>query len=582
MTKPAILAVDDDPQVLRAIERDLKRKYAADYRVLAAESGDAALGLLDRLALRGAPVALVLADQRMPGMSGVELLERVAQGAAPAAMRALLTAYADTDAAIQAINAAKVHYYLMKPWDPPESGLFPVLDDLLGQWRAAYRPPFEGVRVLGHRWSPRSHALRDFLGRNLVPFQWLDVEQSAEGRELLARATRPGAVGGDAPPEPNAAGTPDDAAAAATGATAAGLLPLVLFPDGTQLADPAPRAVAERVGLKVRAELPFYDLAIVGGGPAGLAAAVYGASEGLKTVLVEREAPGGQAGTSSRIENYLGFPAGLTGADLTRRAVAQVQKFGAELLTPQDVASVRVEGQYRVVVLADGSEISTRVLLVASGVSYRKLGVPGAESLAGAGVYYGASLTEAISCRDEDVYLVGAGNSAGQAAMHFAQYARRVTLVVRGRGIEESMSQYLVDQLAATPNVHLRLCTQVAEVRGDDRLREIPLAGPDGQREAVPASALFVFIGAAPRTDWLAGVVERDRHGFILTGPDLIAGGRRPAGWQLARDPYLLESSVPGIFVAGDVRHESVKRVASAVGEGAIAVQFTHRYLAEV
>ena len=573
MTKPALLTVDDDPQVLRTIERDLKRKYAADYRVLAAESGDQALKLLDRLALRGDPVALVLADQRMPGMTGVELLERVAGDLAPGAKRALLTAYADTDAAIHAINEAKVHYYLMKPWDPPEANLFPVLDDLLEEWRASYHPAFEGIRVLGHRWSPRSHALRDFLGRNLVPFKWLDVEQSAEGKELLARVARESA-GGNGPDDAPSMPVPDTTAAAA-------MLPLVVFPDGTHIADPSPRAVAERVGLRTRAERPFYDLAIVGGGPAGLAAAVYGASEGLKTVLLEREAPGGQAGTSSRIENYLGFPSGLTGADLSRRAVAQAHKFGAELLTPQDVSALRVDGQYKVLVLADGSEINSRVLLVASGVSYRKLGVPGAEALTGAGVYYGASLTEALSCRDEDVFLVGAGNSAGQAAMHFAQYASRATLLVRGRSIAESMSQYLVDQIEATPNIDVRLCTQVVEVHGDERLREVTIAGPDGQRETLPASSLFVFIGAAPRTDWLAGVVERDQHGFIVTGPDLLEGGKRPPNWPLARDPYLLEASVPGIFVAGDVRHASVKRVASAVGEGSIAVQFTHRYLGE-
>ena len=554
MAKPILLTVDDDPEVLRAVERDLRQKYGGEFRVMRADSGTTALTTLERLKLRGDPVALLLADQRMPQMTGVEFLER-AMAIVPDAKRVLLTAYADTDAAIRAINTVRIHYYLMKPWDPPEQNLYPFLTDLLDDWRANYRPPFEGIRVIGPRWSPRTHVVREFLGRNLVPFRWMDVEASEEARNLVATLAGEGAA---RPP-----------------------LPLVLFPDGTYLANPEPRALAERVGLRTRAEQPFYDLVVVGAGPAGLAAAVYGASEGLRTVLVEREAPGGQAGTSSRIENYLGFPTGLTGSDLTRRAVAQARKFGAEILTPQEVTRARIDGPYRVITLGDGSELVSRALLVATGVSYRKLDVPGADQLTGAGLYYGASQTEALSCRDEDVYIVGAGNSAGQAAMHFAQYARRVTILVRGAGLGESMSQYLIDQIRATDNIEVQLRTRVVEVGGDGHLETVTLEYADGTRRTAPASSVFVFIGAAPRTDWLAGVVERDEHGFILTGPDLLHEGKHPKGWTIKRDPYLLETNVPGIFVAGDVRHQSIKRCASAIGEGSIAVQFTHRYLAE-
>jgi thioredoxin reductase (NADPH) len=555
MAKPAILTVDDDPQVLRAVERDLRQKYGRDYRVVRAESGAVALDALERLKLRNDPVALLVADQRMPQMTGVEFLER-AKALFPEAKRVLLTAYADTDAAIAAINAVRIHYYLMKPWDPPEQNLYPYLDDLLDDWQSGYRPLFDGLRVVGHRWAPSSHTIRDFLGRNLVPFQWLDVEETPGATELLALASagsaeRPG-------------------------------LPLVLFPDGSQLSDPEVHALAERVGLRTRAERPFYDLAVVGGGPAGLAAAVYGASEGLSTVLVEREAPGGQAGTSARIENYLGFPAGLSGADLTRRAVAQARKFGAEIITPQEVASVRVDGTYRVLVLDGGVEIVARAILVATGVSWRVLDAPGAAELTGAGIYYGAAMTEALSCRGEHVYVVGAGNSAGQAALHFANYAERVTIVVRGPGLEATMSQYLVDQISRTPNVVVRADSVVESVEGVDRLERVTLAGAGGARETLDAHLLFVFIGAVPRTDWLDGTVERDERGFVLTGSELVRGGRRPKGWRLARDPYLLEASVPGVFAAGDVRHQSIKRVASAVGEGSIAVQLVHQFFAEV
>jgi thioredoxin reductase (NADPH) len=570
-TKPVLLTVDDDPEVGRAVERDLRRQYGERYRVLQAQSGPAALALLERLAQRGDPVALLLVDQRMPEMTGVELLAQ-AMPLAPNAKRVLLTAYADTDAAIRAINQVRIHYYLTKPWDPPEQNLYPYLDDLLEDWQANYRPPFDGVRVVGTRWSPRAHALRDFLGRNLIPFQWLDVDASDEARAVAERLTR------DAGP-----------------ARAEPALPAVLLPDGPPLLDPEPGAVAERLGLRTRAEKPFYDFVVVGAGPAGLAAAVYGASEGLHTLLVEREAPGGQAGTSSNIENYLGFPVGLTGADLTRRAVAQARKFGTEILTPQEVRAVRVDGPYRVLTLADGSEVSTRVLLVSTGVSYRRLEAEGVDALTGRGVYYGAALTEALSCRDEDVYVVGGGNSAGQAAMYFARYARQVTILVRGAGLAETMSQYLIDQIAATPNIAVQPRTQVAAAAGDGHLETITLRCADGSAREVRASSLFIFIGAAPRTDWLGDAVARDQHGFIYTGADIpreapradavaaaaVESAARVRGWPLAREPYLLETSVPGIFCAGDVRHQSVKRVASAVGEGAIAVQFTHRYLAE-
>ena len=555
MAKPILLSVDDDPEVSRAVERDLRRKFGGDYRVMRAESGPAALDALEKLTLRGDQVALLLVDQRMPVMTGVEFLERALK-IYPKAKRVLLTAYADTDAAIRAINSVRIDYYLIKPWDPPEQNLYPFLTDLLEDWKGANRPAFDGIRVVGHRWSPQSHALREFLGRNLIPYQWIDLDASTEGASLVERAAQ--AAGGERPK-----------------------LPLVLFADGVQLGDPDPTAVAEKVGLKTRAEKPFYDLAVVGAGPAGLAAAVYGASEGLKTIIVEREAPGGQAGTSSRIENYLGFPAGLSGADLTRRGVAQARKFGAEILNPQEVKKVRIEGQYRVLTLGDGSEISARVVVVATGVSYRMLDIPGAEALTGAGMYYGASTAEAINCRDEDVYIVGGGNSAGQAAMFFAQFARQVTILVRGGGLGATMSQYLVDQIAATPNIRVEPRTQVVSVTGNDHLECITVECADQQRQVRQTNSLFVFIGAAPRTDFLGDTVMRDKNGFIMTGPDLIVDGKRPPGWPLDRDPFLLEASVPGIFCAGDVRHQSIKRVASAVGEGSIAVQFTHQYLAQ-
>ena len=556
MAKPVLLTVDDDPEVLRAVERDLRRRYAERFRVLRADSGATALEALRGLKRRGDAVALLLVDQRMPQMNGVEFLGH-AMELYPNAKRVLLTAYADTDAAISAINDARVHHYLLKPWDPPEENLYPALDDLLDDWMGSFRPPFEGVRVLGTRWSPHSYAIRDFLARNQAPYQWIDVEtagQVAEVRRLVE------AAGADS-----------------------SSLPKVLFSDGTSLSDPSLSELAEKLGLRMRPEVAFYDLVIAGGGPAGLAAAVYGASEGLSTVLIEMEAPGGQAGMSSRIENYLGFPSGLSGGDLARRAVAQARRFGVEILSPQQVTGVSVEGPSRVIKLSAGSDIGCKVLLIATGVAYRKLDVPGAERLQGCGVYYGAAMTEAISCEGEDVYIVGGANSAGQAAMYFSKFARKVVMLVRGPSLSASMSQYLIDQIAKTSNIEVQTGSQVVEVHGDTHLEAITIRGGDnGHATTVPTNLLSIFIGAEPNTDWLSGVVERDERGFILTGADLVRDGKRPAGWQLERNPYWVECSVPGIFAAGDVRHGSVKRVASGVGEGSIAVQFTHQYLSEV
>ncbi len=553
MVKPVILAVDDDPQVLRAVERDLRRRYAREYRVLRADSGESALDTLGKLKLRGDPLALFLVDQRMPKMTGVEFLEE-AIGQFPDAKRALLTAYSDTEAAIRAINDVGLDYYLQKPWDPPDQNLYPSLDELLADWRADYRPPFEGIRVVGDRWSPESHRTRDFLARNRVPYRWMDVEGSEEARQVVANADH---------------GTPT--------------LPLVVYEDGSYGEAPENREIAEKIGLQTRAEQQFYDLVIVGGGPSGLAAAVYGASEGLNTVLVEREAPGGQAGTSSRIENYLGFPRGLSGADLARRAVDQARRFEVEILTPQEVGGVRVEDPYRIVTLTDGTEISCYALIVTTGVSYRRLDVPGEDRLIGRGVYYGAAQTEAFSCKDEDVYIVGGANSAGQAAMFFSGQARKVSLLCRSDDLRKSMSEYLVKQIEDRENIEVLTNSSVSAVEGGEHLEEVSISNSaTGETETVPANSLFIFIGAAPKTGWLDGVVERDKRGFILSGPDLMSGGKRPKGWRPDRDPFLLETSVPGIFVAGDVRHGSIKRCASAVGEGSIAVQFVHQYLTEV
>ncbi len=553
MVKPVILIVDDDPAVLSAVERDLRKKFGGQFRFLRSDSGRAALQALDRVKLRNEPVALFLVDQRMPEMTGVEFLQQAIK-LFPQAKRVLLTAYADTDAAIRAINESRLDQYLMKPWDPPEEKLYPVIQDLIDDWLAAFRPPFEGIRIVGHRWSPASHQVKDFLARNQIPYQFMDVESDAEARRLVEAAGQ----------EPS-------------------LAPLVIFPDGSHLVGPTNIQLAEKVGLKTHAQVKFYDLLIVGGGPAGLAAAVYGASEGLHTLLIEQEAPGGQAGTSSRIENYLGFPVGLSGADLARRGVAQAARFGAEILTPQEACSLRTNDRYRTVVLQDGSEITCHALLIATGVAYRKLEVPGAEALAGAGVYYGAAMTEAISCAEQDIYVVGGGNSAGQAAMYLSGYARNVRMLIRGDSLAQTMSQYLVEQLKATPNVSVETYASVTELHGDTCLSSLTVKDlKTGEAKTVPANALFIFIGAAPRTDWLGETVERDADGFIFTGPDLPRVGRYPRGWPLDREPFWLETSVPGVMVAGDVRHGSVKRIVSAVGEGGMAIQFVHRYLASL
>jgi thioredoxin reductase (NADPH) len=548
MARPILLAIDDDVSVLEAVVQDLRRHYGATYRVMRAASGQAALHTLGQLKARQEPVALLLSDQRMPGMTGVDFLEQ-SRELYPEAKRVLLTAYADTEAAIRAINTARIHYYLNKPWDPPEEKLYPVLSDLLEDWQAGYRPPFEGLRVIGHRWSLKDHRLRNFLTRNHVPYRWLDLAVSEDARKLMEER--------QLKPEQ---------------------LPAVLFPDGSTLADADPATLAERVGLSTQAAQEFYDMVVVGAGPAGLAAAVYGASEGLKTLIIEPEAPGGQAGSTSRIENYLGFPTGITGADLGRRAHIQASRFGAEFLT-QRATGLRIDGQYRFVQLADGREVSSHVLVLALGVQYRKLEIPGADRLAGRGIYYGAALVEAAACKGEEVYVVGGANSAGQAALHFAQYARKVTMLVRGPGLSATMSKYLIDEIERTSNIVLEAQTQVIGAEGEERLEGLLLRGPQGESR-VAASSLFVFIGAAPGAQWLPPCVLRDENGFVLAGPDLRREGKLPAEWKEEREPFLLETSVPGIFVAGDVRHGSVKRVASAVGEGSIAVQFAHQYLA--
>jgi len=556
MAVPAILTVDDEPEVLRAVERDLRRKYGKDYRILGANSGNSAIELLQQLKTRGDSLALTVADQRMPQMSGLDVLGYSMQ-LFPQAKRALLTAYADTNAAIAAINTAKVHYYLLKPWDPPEEKLYPVLDDLLDDWQAGYKAPYSGLRVLGSRWSPSSHQLKDFLGRNQVPYQWTDVEIATPDQEVQQLI-------------PNV-----DLKSAS--------LPLVVLPSGEVLSNPEVDDLAARLGLRTRAETSFYDFLIVGGGPAGLAAAVYGASEGLKTLLVERSAPGGQAGMSSRIENYLGFPSGLTGADLARRAFTQARRFGAEILSPQEAVGLRVDGPYRFIKLRDGSEISCHALLIASGLSWRKLDIPGVERLQEAGVYYGSSMTEAQLCSGEDVFVVGGANSAGQAAVYFAQFARSVTMLVRSDSLEKGMSQYLIDQIREIPSIRVETESEVVEVHGNGHLESITIANHATESVRTEStSALFIFIGAVPCTGWLRGLLPMDERGYLLTGALLPRDGDRPKGWKEERDPFIFESVIPGVFAAGDTRHSSIKRVASAVGEGSITVQMVHQYLSKV
>jgi thioredoxin reductase (NADPH) len=553
MNKPVIFTVDDDPEVLQAIARDLRRQYGDRYRILRADSGQQALEALQQLTLQNETVALLLVDQRMPHMTGVKFLEQ-ATAIFPEAKRALLTAYADTDAAIRAINVARLDYYLLKPWDPPEEKLYPVLDDLLQDWLAHFHPEFQGIRVIGDRWSADSHRIKDFLARNQIPYRWLDIERDADAPKLLNYAQAQG-----------------------------GCLPLVLFADGDVQPNPDNRQIAEKIGLQTQATNPFYDLVIVGGGPGGLAAAVYGASEGLRTVMIEREAPGGQAGTSSRIENYLGFPVGLSGGDLARRAVTQAKRFGVEILTPQEATGIRTQDDYRIVTLADGSELTSHAVILAMGVAWRRLTVPGVDRLTGAGVYYGAAQTEAIACQGENVFVVGGANSAGQAAMYFSRFANQVTMLVRGESLTKSMSQYLIDQIAATDNIDVWTDSSVTEVKGENHLEALTIANSQtGEVQTLPAKSLFIFIGAMPYTDWLDGLIARDKNGFILTGPDLLNHDTHSNPWPLDRDPYLLETNLPGIFAVGDVRSGSVKRVASGVGEGSICVQFVHRYLSNV
>jgi thioredoxin reductase (NADPH) len=550
MSKPTILAVDDDPVVSRAVTRDLRARYGADYRIVAATSGAEALEVLAELTLRDRSVALVASDQRMPGMTGIEVLGEVRRQA-PEAKLLLLTAYADTDVAIKAINDIGLDYYMLKPWDPPEEHLYPVVDDLLDDWRGGHPDDTEQVRVVGHRWSDRAHDVKTFLARNHVPYRWLDIERDPDAQQLvdLAKAT------------------PDD-------------LPLVLVPDGEALRSPTTLRLADALGLRTTAEQPLYDLCIVGSGPAGLAAAVYAASEGLRTVVVERDAPGGQAGQSASIENYLGFPKGLSGADLTHRAVAQAARFGAEMVLARDVVGFEQRGPVRAVLLDGGGEVEARAVLIATGVSYRMLEAPGVQQMSSRGVYYGATASEAGQCEGEEVYVVGAANSAGQAALNLARYAKRVVMVVRAGRLEDTMSQYLVGRIRSAPNIEVRLRTEVVRARGDGHLEAITLADrAAGTEEEVATSWLFVFIGAMPRTDWLGGDVLRSDKGFVVTGQDLLASAGA-SRWPLPRAPYALETSVPGVFAAGDVRLDSMKRVASAVGEGAMSVYLVHRYLA--
>ncbi|MEV4055963.1 FAD-dependent oxidoreductase [Amycolatopsis sp. NPDC049688] len=549
MSQPILMTVDDDPAVSRSVARDLRRRYGKDYRVIRADSGPDALDALREIKLRGDAVAAILADYRMPQMDGIAFLEK-AMDLFPHARRALLTAYADTDAAIQAINVVDVDHYLLKPWDPPEEKLYPVIDALVETWKAVGDRPVEEVKLLGHKYSSPSFHMRDFLARNAVPYRWYSVDED-EGKRLLQ-------------------------AAEATEAD----IPVVVTPDGTVLKHPSGSEIADAVGLSTRPAQEFYDLVVIGGGPAGLGAAVYGASEGLRTVLVEKKATGGQAGTSSRIENYLGFPDGVSGAQLTDRARRQAQKFGAEVLTARDVVGLEARGSSRVITFGDGSEIAAHSVILASGVTYRALDADGIEELTGRGVYYGSAATEAPECKGEHVYIVGGANSAGQAAVFFSRHASDVTILVRGESLEASMSHYLIEQIAGIGNIHVRTRTTVKQVHGDGHLERITLC-ENGVTETVESGHLFIFIGAAPRTDWLGDAIHRDDYGFVRTGPDLLTAGQRPASWPLDRDPHYLESSIPGVFVAGDVRSQSVKRVASAVGEGAMAVTLVHRYLEE-
>ena len=551
MNKPVLLVVDDDPQVLAAVRRDLRAKYREHYTVVSASSGQEALATAKELKGRGDSLAMIISDQRMPGMLGGELLAK-SREVYPLARRVLLTAYSDIDAAIKAINMAHLDHYLCKPWDPPEERLFPVIDDLLDAWQADYLPEVQGLRLVGHQWSPRSHAIKDFLAGNLLPYRWLDVERDADARALLDAA----GVGADE-------------------------LPVLFFEDGSVLRNPEPRQVAERLGKSLTAASELYDLVIVGAGPAGLGAAVYGASEGLKTLLLDRHSPGGQAGTSSRIENYLGFPAGVSGSDLTRRALTQAQRLGAEFLAPIEVTAVAIDGGYKRLTLLDGREIVTRALVAATGMMYRELAAPGVAERAGAGVYYGAVTAEAPAFRGRRVIIVGGGNSAGQGALYLARFAKEIQIVVRGPGLAATMSRYLIDQIEKTPTISVRVRTVVERVEGEGRVERVVLAPADGgPGEEEDADALMVFIGTRPRSEWLPPGVLRDAKGFVLTGRELMAAEGYARFWKERREPMPLETSVPGIFAAGDLRASAMNRVASAVGEGSMVVRLTHEYLA--
>ena len=553
MATPIVLTVDDEPQVLSAIERDLRQHLRSNYRTLKATSGAEALGALRQLRQRGVPVALLISDQRMPGMSGTEFLDQ-ARAIHPDAKKVLLTAYADTDAAIAAINKVGLDHYLMKPWDPPEQNLYPVLDDLLGDWAANVPVPYDGIRVAGTLWSKTSHAVKDFLARNRVPYRWLDIEKDAQAMAMVEEVN-------------------DEQHR----------LPVVFFPDASVLIEPTSHQLAEKVGLRTVATQPFFDVLVVGGGPAGLGAGVYAAAEGYTAAIIEHEAPGGQAGTSSRIENYLGFPNGISGADLAQRAAAQAQRLGTEILSAQEAVSVRVEGPYKIVTLASGTELSCRALILASGMSLRELNAPGVRELTGAGVYYGAALTEAAFYGGEQMIVVGGANSAGQGAMFFSRYASNVTMLVRSESLSESMSQYLIDQIAETENIEVIMNAEVVEACGDGKLESVKYKDTKSAKVTELAGpAMFVFIGAVPHSGLVAGQVEMNKYGFILTGKELIRDGKRPAGWTEQRDPLPLETSVPGIFAVGDVREGVIRRVASAVGEGSVAISQVHEYLQTV
>jgi thioredoxin reductase (NADPH) len=550
VNKPVILVVDDDPQVLAAVRRDLRSKYRESYAVVSASSGEEAVATIRELKARGDALAIVLSDQRMPGLQGTEVLAQ-SRDVYPLARRVMLTAYSDIDAAIKAINVAHLDHYLSKPWDPPEESLFPVIDDLLDAWQAAYLPEATGLRLVGHQWSPRSHAIKDFLAGNLIPYRWLDVARQPDVQGLL-----------------DAAGI------------GAGELPALLFEDGSALRDPEPRQVAERLGRSLSAALTLYDLVIVGAGPSGLAAAVYGASEGLRTLLLDRHAPGGQAGSSSRIENYLGFPAGVSGSELTRRAVMQAQRLGAELLVPIEVTGVSIDGGYKHLTLGDGREIVTRTMLAATGMEYREHPAPGVSVHTGAGVYYGAAATEAPAFSGRSVLVVGGGNSAGQAALHLARYAKDVQIVVRRESLRETMSQYLVDQIEKTVNIRVRARAAVERVEGNGHVERVALTLDGDESQVEEVDAVFVFIGTRPRSDWLPASVLRDAKGFVLTGRDLPGDAAYARTWKERREPLPLETSVPGVFAAGDLRAGAMNRVASAVGEGSMAVRSVHDYLA--